>query len=200
MFNKIIHYKKVESTNDLLSKLVTGNKTHNNLVVVADYQTNGKGQREKKWHSAKNKNLLFSMYIRPDNYMASQKVYFNIITSISIIYTLKNYIKDSLIEIKAPNDILVDGHKISGILIETTLLKREIKTIIIGVGINVNQNRFSFKENNPTSINKILKYNIDKNAILNLFLENFSRFFTCFKEKKYSFLNKEYLSFLKEFV
>ncbi len=200
MFNRIIHYKQVDSTNSFLSKLVREKKVHENLVLVADYQTNGKGQREKKWYSANNKNLLFSMYINPDHYMVAQKVYFNIITSIAIIYTLKHYIKNSRIEIRSPNDILVDDHKISGILIETTILKRKIKTIIIGVGINVNQKRFSFKENNPTSITKLLKHNIDKNEILNLFLEHFSRLFTCFKEKKYSFLNKEYLSFLKEFV
>jgi BirA family biotin operon repressor/biotin-[acetyl-CoA-carboxylase] ligase len=198
MFNKIIHYTKVESTNSLLSKLVKEKKIHDNLVVVADYQTNGRGQRNKKWHSAKNKNLLFSIYIRTDNYIVDQKNYFNMITSLSIIYTLKNYIKDSRIEIKSPNDILVDGHKISGILIETAILKSKIKTVIIGVGINVNQKRFSFIENSPTSISNILKYNINTNTLLDVFLKNFTHLFAYFKEKKYTFLDKEYFSFLKE--
>ena len=199
MFDKIIHYKEIESTNDLLSKLVGDKQTHNNLVVVADYQRNGKGQRQKKWHSAKNKNLLFSIYIRPDDYIATQQTYFNIITSLAIVYTLKNYVKDSMIEIKSPNDILINGHKISGILIEIKIQKNKIKRIIIGVGINVNQRRFFFKENRPTSIAKILRYDIDKNEVLNLFLDNFTRLFNDFKDKKYTFLNKEYLSFLKEF-
>tara|TARA_B100000700_G_C14610267_1_gene653247 strand:- start:50 stop:679 length:630 start_codon:yes stop_codon:yes gene_type:complete len=198
MFDKIIYYKEVGSTNNLLSELIRGKKMYENLVLVTDYQKNGKGQREKKWYSAKNKNLLFSIYLKVENCFANQKVYFNIITSLSIIYTLKNYIKDAIMEIKSPNDILVDGHKISGILIEATMFRRKIKTVIIGVGININQKRFSFKENNPTSISKILKYNIDKNEVLNLFLKNFTKLFNCFKDKNYTFLNKEYLSLLKD--
>lgn len=198
MFNKIIHYKKVESTNLLLSKLVGDEELNDNLVIVADYQTDGRGQRDKKWHSANNKNLLFSIYIKPNNFNVTQKKYFNMITSVSIIYTLKNYIKNSKIEIKSPNDILVDGCKISGILIETKIFKKKINRVIIGVGININQKKFPFKENKPTSINKILKFTIDKNEFLSLFLENFSLLFNFFKEKNYKFLSKEYLSFLKE--
>ena len=199
MFYKIIYYKKVESTNNLLSKLVDGEKLNDNLVLVADYQTNGKGQRGKKWHSTKNKNLLFSVCIKSNDYINNQLVYFNIITSLSIVYTLRNYIKNAVINIKSPNDILVDGHKISGILIETSILKNKIKRIIIGVGINVNQSRFSFKENNPTSIKKILNFNIDKNEVLNLFLEKFTFFLNCFKDKKYQFLDNEYSNFLKDY-
>ena len=89
IFNRIVHYKKVTSTNRLLSKLVQGKNIDRNLVLVADYQTEGKGQREKKWHSVKNKNLLFSVYISPDDCLVNQKIYFNIITSISIVYTLQ---------------------------------------------------------------------------------------------------------------
>ena len=198
MFNKIIHYKKVQSTNSLLSKLVTDNKTHDNLVIVADYQTEGRGQRAKKWQSVKNKNLLFSVYISPDDCFVDQKIYFNIITSLSIVYTLDKYIKDSEIQIKWPNDILVNNHKISGILIESTVLKEKIKKIIIGVGININQVRFPFTENNPTSIKKILKKEFDKQVVLMDFLKNFSQLFESFKEKKYKFLDQEYLNFLRD--
>ena len=73
------------------------------------------------------------------------------------MHTLKKYLINKKIKIKWPNDILVENCKISGILIETTVLKEKIKTVIIGVGININQARFTFNENNPTSINKILK-------------------------------------------
>ena len=198
MFNKIIHYKKVKSTNSLLSKLVADNKTHDNLVIVADYQTGGRGQREKKWKSVKNKNLLFSVYISPDDCFVDQKIYFNIITSLSIVYTLDKYIKDSEIQIKWPNDILVNNHKISGILIESTVLKEKIKKIIIGVGININQIRFPFTENIPTSMKKILKKEFDKQVFLMDFLKNFSQLFESFKEKKYEFLDQEYLNFLRD--
>ena len=198
IFNRIVYYKKVTSTNSLLSKLVKGKNIDSNLVLVADFQTEGKGQREKKWHSVKNKNLLFSVYISPDDCFVNQKIYFNIISSLSIVYTLQKHIKDSKIQIKWPNDILVDNHKISGILIETTVLKEKIKKVIIGVGININQVRFPFTENNPTSIKKLLKKEVEREVVLIDFLKNFSQLFESFKEKEYEFLNQEYLSFLRD--
>ena len=199
MFNKIIRYKKLDSTNSLLSNLVRDEKIKDNLVIVADFQTKGRGQIEKKWYSEENKNLLFSIYIKPDNVSINQKSYFNIITSLAIIYSLKKFIKTSSIEIKSPNDILVDGRKISGILIETSIFKRKIKSLVIGVGININQKVFPFKENNPISMFQILKHNVDRNLILNLFLEFFSDLFVYFKNKDYDYLDNKYKYYLREF-
>jgi len=199
MFNKIIRYKKLDSTNSFLSNLVRDGRVKDNLVIVADFQTKGRGQIEKKWYSEENKNLLFSIYIKPDNFTINQKSYFNIITSLAIIYSLKKFIKTSFIEIKSPNDILVDGHKISGILIETSILKRKIKSLVIGVGININQKNFSFKENNPISMFQILKHNVDRNLVLNLFLESFSNLFVYFKNKDYDYLDNKYKYYLRDF-
>tara|TARA_S200000501_G_C20844156_1_gene752974 strand:+ start:486 stop:1085 length:600 start_codon:yes stop_codon:yes gene_type:complete len=199
MFNKIIRYNKLDSTNSLLSNLVRDEKIKDNLVIVADFQTKGRGQIEKKWYSEENKNLLFSIYIKPDNVSINQKSYFNIITSLAIIYSLKKFIKTSSIEIKSPNDILVDGRKISGILIETSIFKRKIKSLVIGVGININQKVFPFKENNPISMFQILKHNVDRNLILNLFLEFFSDLFVYFKNKDYDYLDNKYKYYLREF-
>ena len=198
MFNKIIRYKKLDSTNSLLSNLVRDKKIKDNLVIVADFQTKGRGQIEKKWHSEENKNLLFSIYIKPDNFSINQKSYFNIITSLAIIYSLKKFIKKSAIEIKSPNDILVDGRKISGILIETSIFKRKIKSLIIGVGININQKDFTFKENNPTSMFQILKYNVNRDLLLSVFLDFFSDLFVYFKNKDYDYLDNKYKYYLKE--
>jgi len=199
MFNKIIRYKKLDSTNSFLSNLVRDGRVKDNLVIVADFQTKGRGQIEKKWYSEENKNLLFSIYIKPDNFTINQKSYFNIITSLAIIYSLKKFIKTSFIEIKSPNDILVDGHKISGILIETSILKRKIKSLVIGVGININQKSFSFKENDPISMFQILKHNVDRNLVLNLFLESFSNLFVYFKNKDYDYLDNKYKYYLRDF-
>ena len=198
MFNNIVFYKTVDSTNDYLAKLVREKKVEDKFVLVADFQTKGKGQRSNKWHSSREKNLLFSLYLKPKDTLVKYKIYFNIITSLSIVHTLKKYLINKKIKIKWPNDILVENSKISGILIETTVLQENIKKVIIGVGVNINQTRFSFNENNPTSINKILKKEVDRHAFLMDFLKNFSQFFNSFKEKKYEFLDQEYLSVLKD--
>jgi len=198
MFNNIVFYKTVDSTNDYLAKLVREKKAENKFVLVADFQTKGKGQRSNRWYSSRGKNLLFSLYLTPNDTLVKNKIYFNIITSLALVHTLKKYLINKKIKIKWPNDILVENCKISGILIETTVLKEKIKTVIIGVGININQARFTFNENNPTSINKILKKEVDRHAVLMDFLKFFSQFFNAFKEKKYEFLDQEYLSFLKD--
>ncbi len=198
MFNNIVFYKTVDSTNDYLAKLVREKKVENKFVLVADFQTKGKGQRSNRWYSSRGKNLLFSLYLKPSDTLVKNKIYFNIITSLALVHTLKKHLINKKIKIKWPNDILVENCKISGILIETTVLKEKIKTVIIGIGININQARFTFNENNPTSINKILKKEVDRHAVLMDFLKNFSQFFNAFKEKKYEFLDQEYLSFLKD--
>ena len=92
------------------------------------------------------------MFLSNDNLKSSLISYLNIITSLSIIYTLKKYIDNEDIKIKPPNDILLNNKKISGILIETKISKNYFKEIIIGVGININQKNFSFKGYEPTSL------------------------------------------------
>ena len=63
MFTNRVFYKTVDSTNDLLLKLVHEDKVQKNTVVISDFQDNGKGQLNKKWHSDRAKNLLFSFML-----------------------------------------------------------------------------------------------------------------------------------------
>lgn len=196
LFDKIIHFNEIDSTNLFISRLSSKQKIKDNLVITADFQTKGKGQRKKKWNSTKKKNLLFSLYIYDHHFDLENNSYINYITLLALINTLKNYVDNSDIKIKKPNDILINGGKISGILIETKISSKKIKSIIIGIGLNINQKKFSFKENNPTSLFKILNKEFDKEEVLNMFLENFNELYNSFVKKDYDKIKKKYLNYV----
>ena len=198
LFKNIIYYDVLDSTNNFLKEIVRENKISESMIVVANFQTKGVGQRNNLWQSKKNKNLLFSMFICNNKLKSSLIDYLNIITSLSIIYTLKEFIGNEEIKIKLPNDILVNNKKISGILTETKILKNYLKEIIIGVGININQEHFSFIGRKSTSlINYTNKKKIDRKIFLNSFIEKFNIVYDLFVNKNYEYLQSEFKKHLK---
>ena len=197
MFKNIIYYDVLDSTNNFLKEIVREKKISESMIIVANFQNKGVGRRNSSWESKKNKNLLFSMFLPNDKLKSSLINYLNIITSLSIIYTLKKYVDNEEIKIKLPNDILVNNKKISGILIETKVSKNYFKEIIIGVGININQKHFSFKEYEPTSLIHYTKKKINRKIFLNSFIEKFNIFYDLFLNKNYEYLQSEFKKYLK---
>ena len=115
----IIHLESVGSTNTYLAGRAV-DLPH--ATVVSTYcQTAGRGQRGNSWESEPNKNLSFSVLLRPQNIIARQQFYLSEAVSVAIVKTLKRYISNHRVSIKWPNDIYVDDLKICGILIENTL-------------------------------------------------------------------------------
>ena len=165
----IIKLDAIESTNDYLKS--TG---FNNTQVVYTYnQYKGKGQRGNKWMSEPGKNLAFSIKIYPKNIDIKDQFKINVIFSLLILNTLKALqIPD--IKIKFPNDIMSGNKKICGILIELKLKGSEIDNIIIGFGLNVNQENFG-ELTNASSLKLISNLNYDLDVISNLFIQNLTR-------------------------
>ena len=136
-----VYVSECLSTNDFLTQLAKKNDLFEGSSVITDYQTQGRGQRKNKWESKKGENLLFSILMKPDIPLNDQ-FKLHMITSLSIRETLTNLgLKN--VKIKWPNDIYVNDKKISGILIESQIFRKKIKQTIIGVGLNVNQKKFS---------------------------------------------------------
>jgi BirA family biotin operon repressor/biotin-[acetyl-CoA-carboxylase] ligase len=125
IFNKIILFKKIDSTNNFLKS----NDFPTGTIVLSETQTSGKGKYGKKWISPKG-GLWFSCVI---NKRSKRPYFYVILSSLAVVDTLKNYAVDA--KIKWPNDILIRHKKVSGILVENDYYKGKI---IIGVGINVN--------------------------------------------------------------
>lgn len=127
-------------------------------VVITDNQTAGRGQRGNQWLTAPGKNFTFSIVLRPSFLSPKDQFYLNVFTSLSIYdYLLKKGCNN--IRIKWPNDILVGSKKICGILIENIIAGNRFSNVVIGIGLNVNQDRFNV--DTATSLCLELKRNFD---------------------------------------
>ena len=156
---KIVHIGETDSTNHWLKEHGEGE-----MVVVADYQTAGRGCGTNTWESERGKNLLFSALIHPNQIPASHQFHISMAVSVAISEALEQYIGD--VSIKWPNDIYWRNGKICGILIEQTLKGTLIKESIIGVGLNVNQRIFRSDAPNPVSLWQITAQETDRDALL----------------------------------
>ena len=203
---EVIHIDETDSTNRWLSNnpslfhnnpalfdnkggLLNDNGTGSGVVVVAGYQTAGKGCGKNSWESERGKNLTFSMLIHPDTIPANQQFRITEIVSVALCETLKPYIYNK-VEIKWPNDIYVGDKKICGILIENRVQGNTIKDSIIGIGLNVNQQHFVSDAPNPVSLYQLIGHETSLDEILNRFLAVFN---VVYKSKTTCFAYKEML-------
>lgn len=155
----IIKISDVDSTNDYALSFKESRAFREGLVIVSDFQTNGQGQRGSRWESEKGKNLIISVVIEPNISIEKQ---FNVskITSLSVVDCLLSFGIES--KIKWPNDIIVNKHKIAGILIQNITCKNMITHSVIGIGVNINQLIFDDFFPKATS----LKIELSKSVLL----------------------------------
>ena len=153
-------YKRVESTNNVAVRLIKqGNERG---IILTDQQTKGKGQRQNKWISMKG-NLFVSVFFEIGKKISLSTI---INLNLKIIKKIIHKKINSLIQIRKPNDILINKKKVCGILQET-IFKQNKKYLIVGIGINVSR---SPKINNyPTTF--LNNYSNKKLNRLQLFRE-----------------------------
>lgn len=164
----IVYVDFAESTNSLLA--ASAKKFEHGTALAAHSQTSGRGQRGNKWESEPGKNLTFSVLLRPTTIVASHQFELLQIVSIAVVKVLRAQLGTNDIHIKWPNDIYFRDHKICGILIENTLSGPAISQSIIGIGINVNQDRFVSDAPNPISMAQISGREYDLDDLLEYFV------------------------------
>ncbi|MFD2907475.1 biotin--[acetyl-CoA-carboxylase] ligase [Flavobacterium ardleyense] len=160
----LIKLSAIDSTNTFLKKLASSEKVENFTTVVAEHQTDGKGQRGANWTIEPGKNLTFSVLYLNDSGLNSCLFTLNVIVALSVVEGLQMQ-SNLKFNIKWPNDILSENKKIAGILIENTLKSQTQIQSIIGIGVNVNQELF---ENLPQASSLFLleQKKIDKDLLL----------------------------------
>ena len=167
----IIHIDESDSTNRWLAEHRT--EGQNPCVVVADYQTAGRGCGTNKWESERGKNLLFSILFHPTEIPVNKQFVVSMAVANSIAAVVAKYVTSQAVSVKWPNDIYVGDKKICGILIENRLQGGVIKDSIIGVGLNVNQLCFVSDAPNPVSMANITGRQFDREQLLRELLETF---------------------------
>ncbi len=133
--SKFHYFESIDSTNTFLKNRPA---IENWELAVAETQTSGRGRRGRSWKDEPYQNLLFSLSYK----LLKQSDHFSLIplvSALSVAETCQSYIEN--VEVKWPNDVLVNGKKISGILVESKINGSE-SVFIIGVGLNINQAEF----------------------------------------------------------
>lgn len=135
---EVVFLEETDSTNDDAFKLAV-NGVDEGWVVLARSQRRGKGSRGKAWSSPGGQNLYLSVVLRPK--VSSEKAsLLTILAALAVAETVGDYIPKG-VTIKWPNDVLVSGRKISGILLEMGTDRNGERFFIVGIGINVNSTK-----------------------------------------------------------
>ncbi len=138
---EIIVLEQTGSTNDAILQITDANSTEG-LVVFAEHQTAGRGQRGNRWESAAGKGLWFSILLRPKIDLASSPQ-LTAWAAEAVSSAIQN--EFSLTPtIKPPNDVHIDGRKVAGVLVEMRAQEKAAHLAIAGIGVNVNQSREDF--------------------------------------------------------
>ena len=183
-------FNEVMSTNTI-AKFLSMNGVGNGAVVISEKQTKARGRSGKNWESPLG-GVWLSIILNP-NVNHSKIPLITLATGVAVENTLKRIgVKNA--EIKWPNDILIHGKKVCGILTEAITSFNTIEIVIIGVGIDANISIENFPEElreNMTTLNDEIGEKVDENLLIKLFLEEFEKI-------SEQFINEEYETILKE--
>jgi len=138
---EIIVLEQTGSTNDAILRIATSNSKEG-VVLFAEHQTEGRGQRGNRWESAAGKGLWFSILLQPRiDINNSPRLTTWGAEAISDLIQNEFSLKAT---IKLPNDVEIDGRKVAGVLVEMRAQEKAPHLAITGIGINVNQSLEDF--------------------------------------------------------
>jgi BirA family transcriptional regulator, biotin operon repressor / biotin---[acetyl-CoA-carboxylase] ligase len=138
----LVFLPECHSTNSYLLDLARASQLPEGTLVITDNQTAGRGQRNHQWHTEEGQNLTFSLLLAPkflsvkNQFLLSQAIALAVHDSIKLLINAE-------VKVKWPNDIMIDGKKTCGILIENQLTGNAYEAAVVGIGLNVNQTNFS---------------------------------------------------------
>lgn len=181
-----IYCDEVESTNLVL--LTSKEFNQHGTVILGEYQTRGRGRRERTWISNAGQNLTFSILLKND--LKDHKINLvNLGSSLAVAQALENLYQLN-VELKWPNDVLVEKKKIAGILLESQSKGNKISRVAIGIGLNVNQPNFPGKfDIQPTSVRKEFKELANRERLLSEILNLFEDMLETWKNEPQKILN-----------
>lgn len=190
----IEHFEVIDSTNTYARKEATGLWQRAGdaraVVVRADEQTAGRGQRGNVWCSGAGENLLVSIVVRP----TALPVVSQFVISQAIALAVRaamTYLGIDVV-LKWPNDIYVGERKLAGILVELDCHGSQVGQVIIGVGLNVNQQQYEVMEKTPVSMKMLTGEDYNVGEVLDVLLDSFSYYFSLVESGGYELIATEY--------
>lgn len=170
--------EEIDSTNEELKRLAAKGAVHG-TVFCADHQNKGKGRRGRSWDSPKGENIYLSILLRPEM-EPSQAPMLTLLCAVSAAKALEET-TGAACQIKWPNDLVLQGRKVCGILTEMSTGAEGIRYVIVGIGINVNRNIFPEE---IASMAGSVQAGQGKTAIIEAFLFQFEKQYELFEKEK----------------
>jgi len=194
---RIIQLGPIDSTNEYLIKQFNDKaELVHGEVFVSQEQLVGKGQGSNLWESEPGKNLTFSIFLLPSFLQADEQFYLNMAISLGVYDFVSGIVKENSVNLKWPNDIYVDNKKVGGILISHSISGLDFLYTIVGIGLNINQNKFISDAPNPASLSQFLEEELDLEICLKQLLSNINGRFQQLEDKKNELIKTDYLNAL----
>jgi BirA family biotin operon repressor/biotin-[acetyl-CoA-carboxylase] ligase len=182
-FGKKIHLlEEVDSTNTYAARLALEGAEEGE-TVIADRQTRGKGRLERTWQSPPGRNLYVTVILRPP-ISPSVSPQITLTAGVAVAETLSAYCGDA-VTLKWPNDVMIRGRKVCGILTELRLRGSEVDFVIVGIGININMDQEDFDESFgvSTSLKAELGREVSRTEVAARLLDDFGAWYRIFLEE-----------------
>lgn len=184
-------FDSIDSTNTCASQLVSQQEAPEGSVIMAMYQQSGRGQRGTAWQSSAGENLLMSVVLYP-TFIPNAKIFvLNQAIALAVYDTIAE-ITTEKINIKWPNDIMVNDKKIAGILIENSFRAAEITNSIAGVGLNVNQKQFDDFNLRATSLALLTNKTFDISEMAKSLHNKIEFWYDALKQRNYQLIDEFY--------
>src|SRR4030042_3473220 len=193
----LIRLDQVDSTNSYAGQLIKSGNASEGTVILAEHQFQGRGQKGNTWESRKGLNLTFSFILMPSFLEAHRHFYLLMGISFVILDLLRQ--EGIKTQVKWPNDMVCSGLKIGGILIENSMKGSRLSSSVAGIGLNVNQTRFTFTGGNPTSMKLELKRTIDREIVFTDALKNLTAWINRLYRKEWGMIRESYLQDLFQY-
>lgn len=182
---EIVYTEQTESTNADAKK--TPIEKDKSYLFVTDYQIKGRGQFERKWTSKPTENLLCSISLKL--YQQSGLQLLGLVMATAICDGIKTLQPELKPQIKWPNDVLIAGKKIAGILVETQFTAGIAEKVVIGFGLNVNQELFEPElEAKASSLVRLTGKNWQRELLLTEILHSFGIWYEWWSQRDTSLL------------
>ena len=168
---RIVRLKSVDSTNRYARMLAREGAAHGTLVV-AEEQTEGRGRRGRGWISPAGEGLFMSLIVRPDD-GADIRPLLSLHTAMAVAMAIER-VAGLDAKIKWPNDVVCQGRKVCGILLEMDMQDGQISSVVAGVGVNVHQTQFPEEiAHTASSLDLLSGRRISRSALAEAFLTAF---------------------------
>ncbi|MBK9731716.1 MAG: biotin--[acetyl-CoA-carboxylase] ligase [Chitinophagaceae bacterium] len=189
----LIEVESLESTNKYAQELLAKENVYEGTVISAGFQTGGKGYAGNSWESASGQNLLVSIVLKPLFLLPKSQFFLNQAISLAVAETVSEATYTEGVKIKWPNDIFYADKKVGGILIENSIQGNQLQHAVIGIGLNVNQQKFSEHVKHVTSLSMIAGETLELRKVLMLLCEKVESRYMQLKSNRIEQLQKDYM-------